>query len=43
MKLCSVERHGDRWIVWNKKEILGVADNMLAAYRLVEEAADVVQ
>lgn len=40
MKAYTVERHGDRWIAWNKKEILGVADNMLAAYRLVEEAAD---
>lgn len=40
MKAYSVERHGDHWIAWNKKEILGVADNMLAAYRLVEEATD---
>lgn len=40
MKVCTVERHGDHWIAWNKKEILGVADNMLAAYRLVEEASN---
>lgn len=39
MMVYTVERHGDRWIAWNKKEILGVADNMLAAYRLVEEAS----
>jgi hypothetical protein len=32
MKVYTVERHGDHWIAWNKKEILGV-----------EEAADVVQ
>ena len=38
MKAYTVERHGDRWIAWSKKEIFGVADNMLAAYRLVEEA-----
>lgn len=40
MKAYTVERHGNRWIAWNKKEILGVADNMLDAYRLVEEASD---
>ena len=40
MKAYTVERHGDHWIAWNKKEILGVADNMLAAYRLVEEATN---
>jgi hypothetical protein len=40
MKAYTVERHGDRWIAWNKKEILGVGDDMISAYRLVEEAAD---
>lgn len=40
MKAYTVERHGEHWIAWNKKEILGVADNVLAAYRLVEEASD---
>ncbi|BCL52107.1 hypothetical protein [Siphovirus Jomon_CT89] len=39
MKAYTVERHGDHWIAWHKKEILGVADTMLAAYRLVMEAA----
>lgn len=38
MKAYTVERHGNRWIAWHKKEILGLADDMLAAYRLVEEA-----
>lgn len=40
MTAYTVERDGEHWIAWNKKEILGVADNMLCAYRLVEEAAD---
>lgn len=40
MKAYIVERHGEHWIAWNKKEILGVADNIFAAYRLVEEATD---
>lgn len=40
MKAYTVERHGEHWIAWYKKEILGVADNVLAAYRLVEEATD---
>lgn len=40
MKAYTVERHGDHWIAGNKKEILGVADSMLAAYRLVEEATN---
>ena len=40
MKAYTVERHGEHWIAWNKKEILGVADNMLAAYRLVEAATN---
>lgn len=43
MKVYTVERHGDHWIAWNKKEILGVADSMLAAYRLAEEASYDVQ
>lgn len=40
MKAYTVERHGEHWIAWNKEEILGVADNMLAAYRLVEETTN---
>lgn len=40
MKSYIVERHGDHWIAWHKKELLGVADNMISAYRLVEEASD---
>lgn len=40
MKAYTVERDGEHWIAWHKKEILGVADDMLAAYRLVEEATN---
>lgn len=40
MKAYTVERHGEHWIAWNKKEILGVADDMISAYRLVEEATN---
>lgn len=40
MKAYTVERHGDRWIAWRKEEVLGVADDMISAYRLVEEATD---
>ena len=40
MKAYSVERHGDRWSAWHKEGLLGVADNMISAYRLVEEAAN---
>lgn len=40
MKAYTVERHGDRWIVWHKEGLLGVADDMVSAYRLVEEATD---
>lgn len=40
MKACTVERHGDRWIAWHKDGLLGVADDMISAYRLVEEATD---
>lgn len=40
MNAYTVERHGDRWIAWYKKEILGVADDMISAYRLVEEATN---
>lgn len=40
MKAYRVERHGDCWIVWHKKELLGVADDMISAYRLVEEATN---
>lgn len=40
MNAYTVERHGDRWIAWHKKALLGVADDMISAYRLVEEATD---
>lgn len=40
MKAYAVERHGNRWIAWSRKEILGVADDMISAYRLVEEATN---
>lgn len=40
MKAYSVERHGDRWIAWYKGGLLGVADDMISAYRLVEEATN---
>lgn len=37
MKAYTVERHGDRWIAWHKEGLLGVADDMISAYRLVGE------
>lgn len=40
MKAYTVERHGEHWIAWHEGELLGVADNMISAYRLVEEATD---
>ena len=40
MKAYTVERHGDRWIAWHKGGLLGVADDMFSAYRLVEEATN---
>lgn len=40
MKAYTVERHGDCWIAWHKEGLLGVADGMISAYRLVEEASD---
>lgn len=40
MKAYTVERHGDRWIAWNKEGLLGVADDMISVYRLVEEATN---
>ena len=40
MKTYTVERHGEHWIARHKEEILGVADDMISAYRLVEEATD---
>lgn len=40
MKTCTVECHGDHWIAWHKEGLLGVAGNMISAYRLVEEATD---
>lgn len=40
MKTYTVERHGDRWIARHKEWLLGVADDMISAYRLVEEATN---
>ena len=40
MKAYTVERHGDRWIAWHTEGLLGVADDMISAYRLVGEAAN---
>lgn len=40
MKAYTVERHGNRWIAWYKEGLLGVADDMISAYRLVEEATN---
>lgn len=40
MKTYTVERHGDSWIAWYKGGLLGVADDMISAYRLVEEATN---
>lgn len=40
MKAYTVERHGDRWIAWNGEGLLGVASDMISAYRLVEEATN---
>lgn len=40
MKTYTVERDGEHWIAWHKEELLGVADDMFSAYRLVEEATN---
>lgn len=40
MKAYTVERHVDHWIAWHKEELLGVAGDMISAYRLVEEATN---
>ena len=40
MKAYTVERLGDRWIARHKEGLLGIADDMISAYRLVEEATD---
>ena len=40
MKAYTIERHGDRWIAWHTEGLLGVADDMISAYRLVKEAAN---
>lgn len=40
MKVYTVERHGDRWIAWHKEGLLGVDDDMISAYRLVEGATN---
>lgn len=40
MKAYTVERDGEHWIAWHEEGLLGVADDMISAYRLVEEATD---
>ena len=40
MKAYTVERDGEHWIAWHKEWLLGVADDMISAYRLVEEATN---
>lgn len=40
MKTYTVERRGEHWIAWYKEGLLGVADDMFSAYRLVEEATN---
>lgn len=40
MKAYTVERHGEHWIAWHRESLLGVADDMISAYRLVGEATD---
>ncbi len=40
MSPYTVERDGEHWIAWHKEGLLGVADDMISAYRLVEEATN---
>lgn len=40
MKAYTVERLGEHWIAWNTEGLLGVADDMISAYRLVEESTN---
>ena len=40
MKAYTVERDGEHWIARHKEGLLGVADDMISAYRLVEEATN---
>lgn len=40
MKAYTLERHDEHWIAWHKEGLLGVADDMISAYRIVEEATD---
>ena len=40
MKAYTVERDGEHWIAGHKEGLLGVADDMISAYRLVEEATN---
>lgn len=40
MKAYTVERDDEHWIAWHKEGLLGVADDMISAYRLVEEATN---
>lgn len=40
MKAYTVERDGEHWIARHKERLLGVADDMISAYRLVEEATN---
>lgn len=40
MNAYTLERHGEHWIAWNSEGLLGVASDMISAYRLVEEATN---
>lgn len=40
MKAYTVERDGEHWIAWHTEGLLGVADDMISAYRLVEGATN---
>lgn len=40
MTAYTVERHSEHWIAWYREGLLGVADDMISAYRLVEEATN---
>lgn len=40
MKAYTVERDGEDWIAWHREGLLGVADDMISAYRIVEEATN---
>ena len=40
MNAYTVERHSEHRIAWHKEGLLGVADDMISAYRLVAEVTD---